>query len=409
MAEATSKATEAKATDSTTTEDKSVFSTKYSEFVEDLLGTLPEYTSQIQLAKALDNKTRLSRFQEEVRVGNTFSPDDGGEAEFTKNPKMVLPGVEISDDVWASLSDNSRKAIWEYVRILSICCFMEAGFSEDSKAPAWMDDAMNDMKKKLEGVDFQNIIKKFMTFFKSTQGFAGATEGGADGTDTEGGATDAASASGLPGGFEKLFEGGFPKIPEKFLKGHMAKLAQEIVKDITPEELGISPEMMAECEKTPSRAFDILFQVFTNNPTIIQKTVQRIGKRLQQKIASGAIRPQEIAREAEELMKEFASNPSFVEMMEGIKSAFGFEDMGLARAAGRESSARLAMVKERLRKKAADKGAAKSEASSQSGGASLAQSDAAMAALLREEALRPSGANQLKKSQKKKSAGNGKK
>jgi hypothetical protein len=65
----------------------------------------------------------------------------------------------------------------------------------------------------------------------------------------------------------------------------MAKLAQEIVKDITPEELGISPEMIAECEKTPSRAFDILFQVFTNNPTIIQKTVQKIGKRLQQKIA----------------------------------------------------------------------------------------------------------------------------
>jgi hypothetical protein len=398
------KAPEVKAPEVKAPEEKSVFSTKYSEFVEDLLGTLPEYTSQIQLAKALDDKTRLSRFQEEVRVGNTFTGDDGSEAEFNKNPKMVLPGVEISDAVWESLSDNSHKAIWEYVRILSICCFMEAGFSEDSKPPAWMDDAMNDMKKKLEGVDFQNIIKKFMTFFKSTQGFSGATEG----------AEGATEGSGLPGGFEKMFEGGFPKIPEKFLKGHMAKLAQEIVKDITPEELGISPEMMAECEKNPSRAFDILFQVFTNNPTIIQKTVQRIGKRLQQKIASGAIRPQEIAREAEELMKEFASNPSFVEMMEGIKSAFGFEDMGLARAAGRESSARLAMVKERLRKKAADKGAA-NKPSSQQGVADTAQAEAAMAALLREEALRPSGGansghtNPVKKSQKKKPAGNGKK
>ena len=35
------------------TEEKSVFSTKYSEFAEDLLGTLPEYTSQIKLAKIL--------------------------------------------------------------------------------------------------------------------------------------------------------------------------------------------------------------------------------------------------------------------------------------------------------------------------------------------------------------------
>ena len=405
--------------------EASVFSTKYNEFVEDLLGTLPEYTSQIQAAKVLDDKTRLNRFHEEVRVGNTFSGDDGGEAEISKNPKMVLPGVEISDDVWASLSNNSQKAIWEYVRILSICCFMEAGFSDDSKPPAWMDEAMNDMKKKLEGADFQNIIKKFMTFFKSTPGGEGEGEG-----EGGGGASAGDKSSGLPGGFEKLFENGFPKIPEKFLKGHMAKLAQEIVKDITPEELGISPEMMAECEKNPSRAFDILFQVFSNNPTIIQKTVQRIGKRLQQKIATGAIRPQEIAREAEELMKEFASNPSFVEMMEGIKSAFGFEDMGLARAAGRESSARLAMVKERLRKKVAVKEAAKGGASSQSDATSLAQSEAAMAALLREESYRSnsgansgansgtnsgansganSRANPVKKSQKKKPSGNGKK
>jgi outer membrane protein OmpA-like peptidoglycan-associated protein len=38
---------------------------------------------------------------------------------------------------------------------------MEAGFNEQSK-PSWMEDAMNEMKKKMEGVDFQDIIKKFM-------------------------------------------------------------------------------------------------------------------------------------------------------------------------------------------------------------------------------------------------------
>jgi hypothetical protein len=121
---------------------------------------------------------------------------------------------------------------------------------------------------------------------------------------------------------------------------------------------------------------------------------------------SGAIRPQEIAREAEELMKEFASNPSFVDMMDGIKSAFGFEDMAWLEQLDVNLALDLAMVKERLRKKASEKGITKVEASSQSGGASLAQSEAAMAALLREESLRPSGganggANSVKKSQKK--------
>jgi hypothetical protein len=77
--------------------------------------------------------------------------------------------------------------------------------------------------------------------------------------------------AGLGGGFEKLFENGFPQLPEKFLKGHMAKLAQEIVKDIKPEDLGITPEMVEECEKNPSRAFDILLQVFGNNPEFSKK------------------------------------------------------------------------------------------------------------------------------------------
>lgn len=354
--------------------ETSVFQTKYNEFVDDLLGALPEYTVQIQAAKVLDEKTRLSRFQEEVKVGNTLGSD---EIENTKNPGTVLPGVKISDMVWATLSENTRKAIWEYVRILSICCFMEAGFSEGSK-PAWMDDAMKDMKEKLESADFQNIIKKFMTFFK-----------GAEGKEAD------AKAEGMPAGFEKLFESGFPKIPEKFLKGHMAKLAQEIVKDITPEDLGISPEMVAECEKNPSRAFDILFQVFGSNPGNIQKIVQRIGKRLQQKIASGSIRPQEIAREAEELMKEFAGNSSFVDMMDGIKSAFGFQDMDLAKAAGRESSARLSMVKERLKKKASEKEAKKAVAGLpvSLNVATIAEADAAMAALLKEEANTPKTGN----------------
>ena len=373
----------------------SVFQTKYNEFAEDLLGALPEYTLQITAAKSLSDTVRLSRFQEEVKVGNTLG--SGEEIETGKNPGRVLPGVEIVDAVWASLSENTQKAIWEYVRILSICCFMEAGFSEDSK-PAWMDDAMNDMKKKLEGVDFQNIIKKFMTFFN-----AGQSKEGETGTKTEG--MPSGMPSGMPAGFEKLFESGFPKIPEKFLKGHMARLAQEIVKDITPEDLGISPEMMADCEKDPSRAFDILFKVFGSNPGNIQKIVQRIGKRLQQKITSGSIRPQEIAREAEELMKEFAGNSSFVDMMDGFKGAFGFQDMDLARAAGREGSARLSMVKERLKKKTLEKEAKKTAGQTQvnvtASAIAIAKSDAATMALLKEDELTK------KKSQKKKPAGNG--
>ena len=152
-------------------------------------------------------------------------------------------------------------------------------------------------------------------------------------------------------GLEGMFANGFPKLPERFLKGHLARLSQEIVKDITPGDLGISPEMIKECEKDPSRAFTLLFSTFSNNPDIIQKTIARIGNRLQHKVQTGVIRPQEIAREAEELMKEFAGNDTFVEMMNGIKSAFGMEDMDMARKAGKEGTARMSIARDRLRKK----------------------------------------------------------
>ena len=212
-----------------------------------------------------------------------------------------------------------------------------------------------------------------MTFFKPGESTEESTEG---------------STEGLPD-FKKMFENGFPKIPEKFMKGHMAKLAQEIVKDITPEDLGISKESMDECEKNPSRAFDILFQVFGKNPEVLQKAVQKIGKRLQHKITSGAIKPQEIAREAEELMKEFSENSSFVDMMSGLKKAFGFEDMDLARQAGKEGSARLSIVKERLRKKASEKDVRKgnsTEMDANMTAKAAAKANAAMASLLNEEA-----------------------
>lgn len=321
------------------TQEVSVFQTKYNDFVDDLLGALPEYTSQINVAKALDDAARLSRFQEEVKVVNTMGPSEYNNSEYKSNPGKVLPGVEIEDNVWNQLSENTQRAIWEHVRILSICCFLEAGFNEKSR-PSWMNDAMDEMKKKLESVDFQSIIGKFMNFFNAA--------GNSSDEKTENGLPSGMNA---PPGLEGLFNNGFPKMPERFLKGHMAKLAQEIVKEITPSDLGITPEMIKECEKDPSRAFNILFSTFTSDPSIIHKTIMKIGNRLQQKVMSGAIRPQEIAREAEELMKEFWENKPFVEMMEGIKSAFGFEDMDLARKAGKEGTARMALVRDRLRKK----------------------------------------------------------
>jgi len=294
-------------------EGPSVFQTKYDEFAKELLATFPELAAELRAALALTPLERLKQFQAAVKVSS----------DSTVNCGAVLPGVKLTDAVWASLSPSNQKVIWEYVRLLTMCCFLEGFGSAEEHGKGWMDEVMGDWKEKLGKVDFEGLLGKFSKMFDF-------------------GSKD---ASGNTGGFK------MPKLPERFLKGQLAKLAEEIVRDIKPEDLGLTPEVMAECEKSPSRAFDLLVQLFTKSPDKIQGIIKRIGKRLQQKVQSGAIRPQEIAAEAEELMKEFAGNADMMGMMESLKSTFGFEDMDMARAAGRDGSARLSAVKERLRKK----------------------------------------------------------
>ena len=344
--------------------DVSMFQQKYNEFVEDLRGALPEYEDALSAALVLSPEDRLTRFQQEVKTANMFhenheSHKNKGPHEI--NPRRILPGVELTDAIWAGLSENTQKAIWEHTRVLSICCLMEAGFSQDTQ-PKWVEDAfsqaMKDVQDKMKSTDLEGVLKTFMTYFQSMKGSDDTDD--TDETDTK----DAKDAKAPKKG---LFENGFPSLPEKFMKGHLARLAQEIVKDITPADLGITAEQLKECEKDPSRAIHILFSTFTDRPDVIQKVVAKIGKRLQQKVASGSIRPQEIAKEAEEMMKEFSENSSFVDMMENIKRAFGMEDMDIARKTGNEGSARLSLARDRLRKKLEKKKEAQAQAQTQAG------------------------------------------
>lgn len=343
--------------------DVSMFQQKYNEFVEDLRGALPEYEDALSAALLLSAEDRLTRFQQEVKTANMFHEHQNNKEVHEINPRRILPGVELTDAIWAGLSENTQKAIWEHTRVLSICCLMEAGFSQDTQ-PKWVEDAfsqaMKDVQDKMKSTDLEGVLKTFMTYFQSMKG----ADTDADSTDDSKESADSKDTNGPKKG---LFENGFPSLPEKFMKGHLARLAQEIVKDITPADLGITSEQLKECEKDPSRAIHILFSTFTERPDVIQKVVTKIGKRLQQKVASGSIRPQEIAREAEEMMKEFSENSSFVDMMENIKRAFGMEDMDIARKTGNEGSARLSLARDRLRKKLEKKKEAQAQAQAQAG------------------------------------------
>jgi hypothetical protein len=287
---------------------QTVFQDKYTEFCGKLAAVLPEFSAQITAATELSAENRLSEFAEKVLP--TCAPS----RDATKNPGTVLPGVTISDELWNSLSEGTQKAIQEYLTLLSMCS-LTSKFSFDASGGEWTEQFLNTWREKMSSVDFESISKKI--------------------ADMMGGL-----------GPDKM-----PKLPEKFLKGHLARLAEELVREFKPEDFGLSPEELKACDTDPMRAFTLLTDIYTKKPEFLQKAIQRIANRLQEKVRRGEIRPEQIAAEAEELIKEFSGNGAFVEMMENFRNIFGMEDPDLAREVGRDGDARRNLVRERLRKK----------------------------------------------------------
>ena len=278
----------------------SIFDVKYSEFTVNLLAAIPEMDTQISAAASLPPAERLSRFKAEVLP--SITP--------TKISRTVLPGVTLTDDIWESLGDEGQKAVREFLSVLGVCCM--------SDSEEWGKEFLDRWKESMASVDFESLAAKMASVF------------GANG--------------------ENL-----PKFPERLMKGQLAKLAEEILREFKPEEFGFTAEMMEEAEKNPAKAFEIITEVYTKNPNALQNVMKRIMKRLQDKIRRGEFKPQEISKEAEELMKELTENSAFKDLLGSLKGSYGFgdaeEEADLYRAAGREGDARRNLIKERLRNK----------------------------------------------------------
>jgi len=299
----------------------SIFQDRYTEFANDLLKTFPELAADISASLMLVPADKLRGFVEDVL------PHCGPDVE-KKFPFEVLPGVAITQELWSSLSTKSQGVIEEYIRILSFCSLYEAGKDESfaesvPKLKEWTDEFLKTWKEKLSSIDFESMSKK------------------------------------LSGLISSLGVEGLPKLPEKFLKGQLAKLAEELVREFRPEDFELTADQLQEADKDPAKAFELLTEIYTKKPEVLQRAIQKIAKRLQEKIRRGELRPEQIAAEAEEAMKEFSSNTAFSDLMKSFKDMFGMEDPDLARQAGRPENARMSIVRERLRKKLDAKKAAK--------------------------------------------------
>lgn len=301
----------------------SIFQTKFEEFAASLTDAFPELADVIKTCLSGDKAGREKMYKMLVMPGAGSPTRDP-----TSTPGMVLPGVYINDETWTSCSDGTKKAINQFLSILTFSIAMKDGKSSDfgfgdEAFRTWADTFMNNWRGKMDRGEFDSFTKRFGDLF------------GSDG-------------------------GRLPPFPEKLRKGKLVKLAEEIVRELKPEEFGLDPETVKQCETDPSKAFEVIMNSTMRNPEKLQGAMKRIMKRLQEKFQRGEFKPQELAAEAEEMMKEFSENPAFVDMMDSMRKAFSFEgNMEGARAAGMEHSVRMNIVKERLRRKAEANAAAK--------------------------------------------------
>lgn len=292
------------------------FHTKYEEFASDLLASFPELEAPIKAAIAIPATERMAAYRSTVFMANRALSKKDTE----KCPGLLLPGVEMPPALWETAGKRTKTAVLEYLTVLNLAVAfssMEEGSEEAAEfTKEWVENMMREARASMSKIDFENISK---TFFKA---------------------------------FGSDASGALPPLPEKFLKGKLAKLAEDMVREFKPEDFGIGPEEMEACERDPTRAFEILMKASMSNPSMIQTAMSRVAKKLQDKVAKGELKPQELVAEAEELIQEFQNHPAFVELMKSFKDAFNTDDdMDLAKATGRENEGRLAAVRARLRKK----------------------------------------------------------
>ena len=321
---------------------EATFSTTYSQFLKELALTFPEYAAALKAAESCAA----------ADFGAIWSPHTGAVAAqdatlFSGAGMLLVPGVRMTAALWAELSPATQKAIWKYLSSLLLLYTAETkeeGLWDLSGFKADVDAMMKRLSEKtdLSGVpDMGGAMPAgFASLFEKLIGMAGKRVVGEAGEAAAAATPGAADASAKPSAF---------KVPERLFKGHIAKIAEELVREFKPEEFGIDAAMLES--KDPAHVFTYLQEIFTKRPEVMMNAAQKIGKRLQAKFAKGEINRDEIIREAEELMKEFSDNEAF----SGLFGSLGELFKSGEKESGNEGSARRREVQERLRKKAAAK------------------------------------------------------
>jgi hypothetical protein len=344
----------------------SQFSTILADFCSELEGTFPELSVQIQRARNITPATFWSNWMSTLDI--LIHSDES--LLFSERKGFILSAVRLNQTVWSEISEQTKTAIWKYLRKLtlesSVAIGLDGlGLSSDNMKKL-MDLAL--VEKDFDST-FKNLSETFSPFLENLKSRMGM---GMDGGEPN---FDFSDLSGFT----------IPDIPAHLRTGVIATLAESLAKQFDPAEFGIDPELLKSSNSNNiDEVIKTLMNLFKSNPDLLMNGAKRLTERIKAQILGGTLKRDEIISEAKEFYAIFKEHPSIKGILskilgsggssggsaggilELVKGMFGLsgdsddeDETDKKGGGGPSESDRLRAVKERLRKKMSAKTAKK--------------------------------------------------
>ena len=267
---------------------------------------------------------------------------------FEKRRGLLLGAVQMTPVVWGELSEGTKTAIWKYLRTMVL--EVAVGMNLDSLDTTIMQEVSAILTEERLAAGGAEATSETSEMFEHLKPMMEKLKG------MLGGFMDLSGLSGfmdLSGSLPDMSS--FPEIPERLRKGRIAKLAEELAKQIDPADFGLDPSALKgdNLEEVIKR----LVELYQRDPSILMSGAKRVAEKIKAKITGGSLNREELLAEAQEFVALFKDHPLFKEAIakfEGLMGAGGIAEMfSAAGGGGGAPSERRRAVQERLRKKLA--------------------------------------------------------
>ena len=308
-------------------------------FIGDLRPTFPEVAAQLASVEQLTESQFIDKCAS-IYAESFFYILQKNDEMFSLNKKSkpveLLPGVDFCQ-LWNAegISDGTREAMWRHLQLIMFELIPLVG----DKAQ------FGDSASLFEAITPEHLQEQIEKAFADLNFDENGQEGGSS--------PDPAKAERVASEFTEHISG--------LMGGSLGRLANEIAEEVG-HELGLTRNA------TQTEVMDLL-----RDPTRMMSLVKKIGKKLEEKIASGEVKESELLKEAAEVVDKLKDIPG----AENLRKMFGSGFNSKASQSATEAALKQRMGKAKTKERLQAKLAAKREAAAAASGSAVSSVPAA--------------------------------